>query len=233
MTQQPSRSEPDAVVERYARRVGDDRYSPLKPDVRMILGERQRAMLRLFARRGWHDRSGLRLLEVGSGGGANLLELLGLGFAPDRLSGVELLAARHAAARALLPPSVTLHDGDATALHLAPSSQDIVLVSTVFSSLLDDGFQQRLAERIWHWTRPGGGVLWYDFTIDNPRNPDVRGVPLRRVRKLFPEASIEAERVTLAPPIARVVSRWHPSLYTLLNSLPMLRTHVLAWLAKT
>jgi SAM-dependent methyltransferase len=190
-------------------------------------------MLRLFARRGWHDRSGLRLLEVGSGGGANLLELLGLGFAPDRLAGVELLAARHAAARALLPPSVTLHDGDATALHLAPSSQDIVLVSTVFSSLLDDGFQQRLAERIWHWTRPGGGVLWYDFTIDNPRNPDVRGVPLRRVRKLFPEASIEAERVTLAPPIARVVSRWHPSLYTLLNSLPMLRTHVLAWLAKT
>jgi len=233
MTQQPSRSEPDAVVERYARRVGDDRYSPLKPDVRMILGERQRAMLRLFARRGWHDRSGLRLLEVGSGGGANLLELLGLGFAPDRLAGVELLAARHAAARALLPPSVTLHDGDATALNLAPSSQDIVLVSTVFSSLLDDGFQQRLAERIWHWTRPGGGVLWYDFTIDNPRNPDVRGVPLRRVRKLFPEASIEAERVTLAPPIARVVSRWHPSLYTLLNSLPMLRTHVLAWLAKT
>ena len=128
---------------------------------------------------------------------------------------------------------MTLLEGDATALDLPPASQDIVLVSTVFSSLLDDAFQQRLAERIWHWTRPGGGVLWYDFTVDNPRNPDVRGVPLRRIRELFPEASIEAERVTLAPPIARVVSRWHPSLYTLLNSLPMLRTHVLAWLAKT
>jgi len=149
------------------------------------------------------------------------------------LTGVELLAARHAMARAALPSTVTLVEGDATVLELPPASQDIVLVSTVFSSLLDDAFQQRLAERIWHWTRPGGGVLWYDFTIDNPRNPDVRGVPLRRVRKLFPEASIEAERVTLAPPIARVVSRWHPSLYTLLNSLPMLRTHVLAWLAKT
>ena len=37
----------------------------------------------------------------------------------------------------------------------------------------------------------------------------------------------------LAPPIARVVSRWHPSLYTLFNTLPLLRTHVLAWLAKT
>jgi SAM-dependent methyltransferase len=233
MTKQPSRTEPVAVAERYARRVDDDRYSPLKPDVRMTLAERQRAMLRLFTRRGWHDLSRLRLLEVGSGSGTNLLELLRLGFGPEHLTGVELLAARHAAARAALPPAVTLVEGDATALQLPAASHDIVLVSTVFSSLLDDAFQQRLAERIWHWTRPGGGVLWYDFTVDNPRNPDVRGVPLRRIRELFPEASVEAERVTLAPPIARVVSRWHPSLYTLLNSLPMLRTHVLAWLAKT
>ena len=28
---------------------------------------------------------------------------------------------------------------------------------------------------------PGGGVLWYDFTVNNPRNPDVRGVPMKRV----------------------------------------------------
>jgi len=230
---EPLRNEPAAVAERYARRVDADRYGPLKPDVRMTLQERQRAMLRLFARRGWHDLSRLRLLEVGSGGGANLLELLRLGFAPEQLTGVELLAARHASARAALPPAVTLHEGDATALDLPPASQDIVLVSTVFSSLLDDAFQQRLADCIWSWTRPGGGVLWYDFTVDNPRNPDVRGVPLRRVRQLFPDASIEASRVTLAPPIARVVSRWHPSLYTLLNTMPMLRTHVLAWLAKT
>jgi hypothetical protein len=123
--------------------------------------------------------------------------------------------------------------GHRTGLDLPAGSQDIVLVSTVFSSLLDDAFQQRLADRIWHWTRPGGGVLWYDFTVDNPRNPDVRGMPLRRVRQLFPKAVVEASRVTLAPPIARVVSRWHPGLYTLFNAVPMLRTHVLAWLAKT
>jgi len=85
---------------------------------------------------------------------------------------------------------------------------------------------------MWRWTKPGGGVLWYDFTVDNPRNPDVRGMPLKRVRALFPEAVIDSHRVTLAPPIARTVSRWHPALYTLFNALPMLRTHALAWLAK-
>jgi SAM-dependent methyltransferase len=229
----PSSHEPNAVAERYARRVDGDRYSLLRPDVWMTVQERQRAMLRLFARRDWRDLGSLEVLEVGSGGGANLLELLRLGFRPEHLTGVELLPQRHASARATLPAAVTLHEGDATGLDLPAGSQDIVLVSTVFSSLLDDAFQQRLADRIWHWTRPGGGVLWYDFMVNNPRNPDVRGMPLRRVRQLFPKAVVEASRVTLAPPIARVVSRWHPGLYTLFNAVPMLRTHVLAWLAKT
>jgi SAM-dependent methyltransferase len=229
----PSSHEPNAVAERYARRVDGDRYSLLRPDVWMTVQERQRAMLRLFARRDWRDLGSLEVLEVGSGGGANLLELLRLGFRPEHLTGVELLPQRHASARATLPAAVTLHEGDATGLDLPAGSQDIVLVSTVFSSLLDDAFQQRLADAMWRWLRPGGAVLWYDFTVDNPRNPDVRGMPLRRVRQLFPKAVVEASRVTLAPPIARVVSRWHPGLYTLFNAVPMLRTHVLAWLAKT
>jgi len=61
--------------------------------------------------------------------------------------------------------------------------------------------------------RPGGGVLWYDFTVNNPRNPDVRGVPIRRVRALFPQGRMQAQRVTLAPPIARAVTHVHASLY--------------------
>ena len=107
-----------------------------------------------------------------------------------------------------------------------------MLQSTVFTSLLDDAFQQRLAERMWRWVRPGGAVLWYDFSWDNPRNPDVRGVPLARVRALFPEGTVHARRVTLAPPIGRAVVRVHPAAWRLFNAVPWLRTHVLAWIAK-
>lgn len=224
--------EPDAVAERYARRAATDRYSVLKPDVWQTLQERQRALLALFARIGWSDVASKRLLEVGCGGGANLLELLRLGFAPEHLSGVELLPERHAQARHVLPAALVLHAGDALQLDLPAASQDAVFVSTVFSSLLDDAFQQRLADAMWRWAKPGGGVLWYDFTVDNPRNADVRGVPLMRVRKLFPHGNVQARRITLAPPIARVVTRLHPSLYTAFNTVPLLRTHVLAWIAK-
>jgi len=102
----------------------------------------------------------------------------------------------------------------------------------VFSSLLDDRFQQALADRMWSWLRPGGGVLWYDFVVGNPSNPDVRGVPVRRLKALFPLGRFTIRRVTLAPPIARAVCRVHPSLYHVFNALPLLRTHVLAWIEK-
>ncbi len=225
--------EPSAVAERYARRGATDRYSMLRPEVWLSVQERQRAMLRLFRQLGFTDLSNLHLLEVGCGAGDNLLELLRLGFAPAHVQGAELLPERLDQARERLPAAVALHGGDASTLALAPQSLDIVFQSTVFSSLLDAAFQQRLAEAMWRWVKPGGGVLWYDFTVDNPRNPDVRGVPLRRVQALFPGSRLAACRVTLAPPLARLACRLHPRLYPVLNTLPLLRTHRLAWIEKS
>ena len=224
--------EPAAVAERYARRAATDRYSLLQPDVWLTVQERQRAMLRLFARLGWHTLADRRLLEVGCGSGGNLLEMLRLGFAPEHLSGVELLPERLEAAQRVLPSAVTLCGGDAVQLPLPPAQADVVLVSTVFSSLLDDAFQQQLADAVWRAVKPGGGVLWYDFTVDNPRNPDVRGVPVARLQALFPHGRVQAQRLTLAPPLGRAAARLHPALWTLLNALPVLRTHVLAWVQK-
>ncbi|MEY4753112.1 MAG: hypothetical protein RJA44_787 [Pseudomonadota bacterium] len=224
------------VIQRYARRHDQaglsERYSLLNPDVWQTVQERQRAIISLLNRHGWRDLRQRRVVEVGCGAGGNLLELLQLGFAPEHLTGLELLPERHARARQVLPAATTLLLGDASQAPIAPASCDLVCQATVFSSLLDDAFQQRLAETMWRWVRPGGAVLWYDFTIDNPRNPDVRGVPLRRVRALFPHGRIEARRVTLAPPLARRACRLSPTLYPLLNTVPLLRTHVLAWIGK-
>lgn len=219
----------------YARRERagvTDRYSLLQPDVWQTVQERQRAMLQCLTRHGWHDLRERRLLEVGCGAGGNLLEFLRMGWRPEHLAGIELMPERHAQARAVLPERVALHLGDACTAPIADASCDLVFQATVFSSLLDDAFQQRLAEAMWRWVKPGGAVLWYDFTLDNPSNPDVRGVPMQRVRALFPRGRIEAQRVTLAPPLARLACRVWPGLYPVLNAVPLLRTHVLAWVAK-
>jgi hypothetical protein len=161
-----------------------------------------------------------------------MLELLRMGFAPRNLVGVELLPDRFAQAMQTLPSGVTLMQGDAALVNLPDESEDIVYQSTVFSSLLDAPFQWRLAQTMWRWVRPGGGVLWYDFTMDNPQSPDVRGVSVNRIRELFPQGRLDYRRITLAPPIARRVCRIHPMLYPWFNALPFLRTHVLAWIEK-
>lgn len=226
-------TEPAAVAGRYARRpVLDPRYSPLRPDVCLLLQERQRVLLQMLAAAGHQDLAALRLVEVGCGAGGNLLDLLRWGFAPSHLMGLELLPERHEQARAVLPQATAVWLGNAIEAPVEPGSCDLVLQSTVFSSLLDDPFQQQMADAMWRWLKPGGAAIWYDFTVDNPRNPDVRGVPLARVRQLFPAGRITHRRVTLAPPLARALCRLHPGLVPLFNALPLLRTHVLAWIAK-
>jgi SAM-dependent methyltransferase len=232
--------ETQAVAQRYARRaaLADlnsqslDRYSLLRPQVWLTWQERQRAVVGLLAGLGWADLSQRHLLEVGCGSGGNLLDALRLGFAPEHLTGLELLPERCAQARAVLPAAVRLIEGDALAANLPAASFDIVQAFTVFSSLLDDDFQTRLAGAMWRWVKPGGGVLWYDFTVNNPGNVDVRGVPKARVQALFPQGVLQSRRVTLAPPLARAVCAVHPALYAAFNSLPLLRTHLLVWIAK-
>ena len=171
-------------------------------------------------------------MEVGCGSGGNLLELIRLGFRPSKLVGNELLEDRLVQARERLPAAVTLLCGDAAALDLPDESFDVVLQSMVFTSILADAFQERLARRMWALVRPGGGVLWYDFVWDNPRNPDVRGVPLKRVRRLFPDGEVHRWSVTLAPPIGRRLCRIVPALYPVVNAFPFLRTHLLCWIHK-
>jgi SAM-dependent methyltransferase len=228
----PQGDDREAMAARYARRGAADRYSFLQPDVWQSVHERQRAMLALFERAGWTSFADKRVVEVGCGSGGNLLELLRLGFAPEQMTGIELLPERFAQARHVLPAALRLIEGDACEAAIEAGSQDLVFQSTVFTSLLDAATRTALAAAMWRWLAPGGAVLWYDFTINNPRNPDVRGVPLAELRALFPQARIVSRRVTLAPPLARAVCRVSPRLYPVVNALPLLRTHLLAWVAK-
>jgi SAM-dependent methyltransferase len=228
-------SEIEAIRQRYARRstLPTDRYSRFSPDVLARVQERQRALVHLLRAHGVRTLSGRDIIEVGCGTGTNLLELIEFGAEPERLVGNDLLPDRLAQARRILPPTVHLQVGDASDMPFAAHSCDIVYQSTVFSSVLDNALQLKLAEAMWRWLRPGGALLWYDFTFDNPANSDVKGVPLTRVRELFPDGSISHRRITLAPPIARRAMAIHPSLYNLLDAIPLLRTHLLCWIRKS
>lgn len=226
--------ETELVRQRYRRRKGgaEEMWSGFAPSVYLPVQEKERALIRWISRCGVEPVETRSLLEIGCGTGDDLLLLIRLGFDPARLVGSELLEERVRRARHRLPAALRLEHGDAAELDLAEASFDVVMQSTVFTSLLDDDFQRRLADRMWALTKPGGGVLWCDFVYDNPRNPDVRGVPVSRIRELFPAARGRYWKIGLAPPISRRVTRIHPALYGAFNAIPALRTHIFCWLKK-
>jgi SAM-dependent methyltransferase len=223
------------IRRRYERRKAlgfDARYNPQLPSVYMAFRELEWALIRWIRVCKQAPVKEKRVLEIGCGSGGNLLEFIRLGFRPQNLVANELLEDRAASARRRLPQEVEVLLGDALELRLPENSFDIVLQSTVFTSILADSVQAKLANLMWQWTKPGGGILWYDFVYNNPENPDVRGVPVRKIRRLFPHGRLRVWPVTLAPPLSRLVVKIHPFFYTILNSIHCLRTHVLCWVAK-
>ncbi len=225
------KAELDAIAQRYRRRGGN---APQRSEtfVRCMIEERQAIYRALLTELSGGDLASLRLLEIGCGEGGELARMLAMGLRADRVVGNELLPERLAVARAALPAELRLVGGDAASLAFPNDSFDTVFQSAVFTSILDDRLQRDVAATMWRLARPGGAILWYDFTVDNPSNPDVRGVPLRRVRELFPHGSMRSWRVTLAPPIGRRVARLGRWAYGALNALPFLRTHAIAWIVK-
>lgn len=174
---------------------------------------------------------GARVLDVGCGHAQWLVDFGEWGVRPDRLAGIDLDPARIVHARQRLP-GADLQCGNAISMPWADSHFDVVVQSTLFTSLLDEGVRRAIAREMLRVLRPGGVVLWYDFVYDNPRNPNVRGVKLREIAGLFPDTDLTSRRVTLAPPIARLVVPFSLRLAGLLDRIPLLRTHVMVLLQK-
>lgn len=222
----------DQIRRRYLRRDDAAMYSSFRPEQYMMEQEKERAFLSILSR---FDRAAIKkmkVLEAGCGSGANILQFLRWGFPPENIKGIELMPDLCAQARHRLPAAIEIIEGDALASRLPEDAFDIVLLSTVFTSILDESFRNQFAKKIWSLVRPSGAVLWYDFIYNNPSNPDVKAVPRRRVLELFPEAHALSRKITLAPPLARFVCHVHPALYLVFNLLPFLRSHLVAWLEK-
>jgi ubiquinone/menaquinone biosynthesis C-methylase UbiE len=220
----------DAYHRRDARAGRQARSAWLDPAYVQLAQDVERAMLAML--RPWVGArlGSLRVLEVGCGGGAWLQSLVRWGADPARLVGVDLMPERLAGARRVCAPDVTLACASGTRLPLPDASVDLVLQATVFTSILDPDTRRDVAREMRRVLAPGGAILWYDFRVDNPKNPDVRGVGRREIVRLFPDCVIRLRAVTLAPPIGRLVSPVSWTLAHLLGRVPWLRTHWLGLL---
>ena len=146
------------------------------------------------------------ILEVGAGGGDNLLFFHRLGISWKNIYANELLNERIHLLKEKLPYS-TIIPGNALEMNFE-NKFDIIFQSTVFTSILDDNFKKELALKLLKMVKKDGIILWYDFKYNNPSNHDVKGIDRSEIKKLFREAKeIKFYRITLAPPIGRRIGK--------------------------
>jgi SAM-dependent methyltransferase len=221
------------LARRYARRPpaeSDQRYSPLNMAQLLADHQRERLMMHGLAKGGVRSLRDFRILDVGCGGGWELVRLIALGASPQNVVGIEILPDRVATARAL-HPSITVVQGSATSLPWPDCHFDLILQSTTFSSILDSSLRRIVAAEIFRVLKPGGWFIWYDFWL-NPFNRDTRAIGRGEIRNLFPSLSGRLHRVTLAPPLSRRLAPLSVGLTALLQEIAVLNTHYLATLRK-
>ncbi|MFC1539690.1 SAM-dependent methyltransferase, partial [Candidatus Latescibacterota bacterium] len=102
---------------------------------------------------------------------------------------------------------------------------DICIQYTVFTSIFDSGMKKSIAHEMTRVLKPDGIIIWYDFFMNNPKNPDVNGIGKKEIYKLFPDHSITLIRTTLAPPLARLIAPYSFATASILESLKFLNTH--------
>ena len=222
------------IVAAYSKRPAvDPRYSWFNPGHLLMEHDFERNCLRLLKKIGVAEVLGSqRVLEVGCGHGLRLRQLIKWGAQPENLVGVDLLPDAIAEAKRLCPAEVRLFCGDAVVLDFPDAAFDLIVQSTVFTSILDAGMKQHLAREMLRVLKPGGFIIWYDFFVDNPQNPNVRAVTKEEIRGLFPGCQIELQRTILAPPISRKLAPYCWTLCYLLERIPWLRTHYLGVIRK-
>ncbi len=227
-------AERDRIKEVYSKRtfeIDPDMYAPWQPGEMLMLFERRRVASEMFVDKDRFPKRGNKCLEIGYGKLGWLSDCIAWGLAENDLYGVELDEERASVAMGALP-SANLIIGDASRMPWGDRFFDLVIISTVLSSVTSRSVRRTIADEVDRVLANRGAILIYDTAVRNPRNKDLLPVGRKQVAELFPNMNVVSRSVTLAPLISRFVAKRSWALASVLSSIPPLRTHRLSLLTR-
>lgn len=225
-SEQTARAQLSADYERIMADSYRGRWSSSNPGNREIQIERD-AVLRALTRDTLPTRP-LSVLDLGCGS----LSIVPESIAIDIRVGVDLLISRLIDLKSVDDTTPTVN-GDGAHLPFPDATFDVVVLSTMMTSVLDDAIRRSVAMEVVRTLRIGGAVLWYDMRLPNPRNRATRAIGRTELRRLFPTLRGEIRSLTVVPIVARRLGKFATRGYALLRHLPPLRSHLAACLLKT
>lgn len=161
------------------------------------------------------SKSECKILDVGCGRGDSLAPLMSFGFDPGVLYGIDVIPER-VAEGARRFPATHLSCGDATHMAYESNFFDVVMESTMFVQITDEGLAQKMADEMLRVLKPSGYLVLIDWRYGFG-HPEYRAVSKRRIDRLF-HAGLKTERWcqtsgALIPPLGRFLSTYFSSLY--------------------
>jgi ubiquinone/menaquinone biosynthesis C-methylase UbiE len=229
-----SNKETRRIIQAYEKRkesVPSQRYSYFNEGSCFISQRMEWEMLKLLKKQNINSLLEIKILDVGCGAGGVLRNFMRYGAQPENLYGIDLLPDRINLAKRL-SPNINFKCGNASRLPYENQTFDIVIQFTVFTSVLDSTMKNKISKEMLRVLKTGGSILWYDFHVNNPDNPDVKGVNKKEINDLFDSCEIHLKRVTLAPPLARAVVRYSYIFCNILENLKILNTHYIGVIKK-
>ena len=115
--------------------------------------------------------------------------------------------------------------GDGVALPIRSGSFGAVVLSTVFSSVLEPLIRVRLARECDRVLRAGGAVSWHDMQLPNPANRSIAPLTRRQITELFPDFEASWKSLSGLPALARRLGDAATTAYPWLARVAVVRSH--------
>lgn len=192
------RNERERISNAYTRRLGNRTVSFYDPTNVFFAQEMERDFIKLLREYGLVPLEDKRLLDVGTAGGYFLRSLLKYGVSPANLFGVDIWEGRLIDGHRRLP-ALTLLCADGRALPFPSESFDIVVQTTMLSSVLDRGIRRQIGNEIIRVLKKSGMAFSFDFRFKRPGDCDVCAITLRELEDTFAGCNV-AVRTCCAPP---------------------------------
>ena len=221
-----------AIRATYARYQRDGRvriWDPRNPGFARIVRDRDRAVVDLL--RNSLPPKGGTVLDIGSGDGRLAEVARGAHLPLASWTGADLDPGAVAVAESAMPWASWV-EASADRLPFADASFDVVVASTLFSSLSSRALEEAVASEVARVLRPAGWLVWYDLRFDNPFNRAVHGIGPSLLSQLFPGWPVELRAMTLLPPAARRLGPLTKVLYGPLERISLLRSHLVGRLRR-
>ncbi|MDD5195396.1 MAG: class I SAM-dependent methyltransferase [Candidatus Omnitrophica bacterium] len=190
-----------------------------------ILLKRKEVLIEILRNTEYFPIGDRKILDLGCGGGLILSEFVEFGAKSENLYGVDLIPERIEDAKSDYPLSKFSCE-DAGRLHFPNSFFDLIIIFTVFSSILDTSMARSVAREALRVSKKGGLILIYDVRYSNPCNPYTRPISINEIRSYFDGSGIvQFYPVTLLPPLARLIAPISFRICNLLEKVPFLKSH--------